>query len=122
MNKEMTAVDYLMAKKRMHQTIKKCDNCPINSVVDGENMCAYIELIDPEEVVEIVSKWAEEHPIKTRQTEFLKIYPNTVKRDGVINICPKMLGEASKEKCREYNYCDSCSGCKRDYWLAEVEE
>ena len=43
MNEKMTAVDYLMAKKRMHQTIKKCDNCPINSVVDGENMCAYLE-------------------------------------------------------------------------------
>lgn len=119
MNEKMTAVDYLMAKKRMHQTIKKCDNCPINSVVDGENMCAYLELIDPEEIVGIVSKWAKEHPEKTRQSEFLKLYPNAAINDGAINLCPRDIN--TKIDCKYVNERTTCTTCRKNYWLTEVE-
>ena len=122
---EMTAIEFLKARNRMCRAywVSSCRECPLSSINNGEGMeCNDFEKVFFEKTVAIVQKWAEEQPIKTRQSEFLKLYPNAVKRDSVINICPRSLGELSEEKCEEYNYCDSCRGCKRDYWLAEVEE
>lgn len=53
---------------------------------------------------------------KTRQSEFLKIFPKAKKCDGVIFACPINLTDSVG--C--YHYSD-CQLCKRDFWLAEVE-
>lgn len=56
----------------------------------------------------------------TRQKEFLKIYPNADKSDGIINIIPCTLDTTYEEKyCSNYT---SCEECRKDYWLKEVEE
>lgn len=123
MSKEMTAVEFVKAKSRLCLNSKMCNGCPIWSDKRKGNLtCVDFCFSYPEKVVELVEKWARKHPAKTRQSEFYKIYPDVVKCEGVIDICPKMLGGVSEEKCREYNYCDSCSGCKREYWLHEVKE
>ncbi len=38
--------------------------------------------------VKYVEQWAAEHPIKTRQSEFLKHYPDARILFGYLNICP----------------------------------
>ena len=53
---------------------------------------------------------------KTRQSEFLKIFPKAKMCDGVIFACPINLTD--NVGC--YHYSD-CQLCKRDFWLAEVE-
>ena len=53
---------------------------------------------------------------KTRQSEFLKIFPKAKMCDGVIFACPINLIDFVG--CHHYSDCQSC---KRDFWLAEVD-
>lgn len=52
---------------------------------------------------------------KTRQSEFLKIFPKVGLKEGVIDICPLILDKS--EKCFKVN----CKVCQKDFWLAEVK-
>ena len=69
-----------------------------------------------EQIVRTVERWSEEHPRKTRQSEFLKQWPNATVIDDYLRICPRDLtGDTSN--CGK----TLCSNCKRKYWLQEVE-
>lgn len=120
----MDAVKFLKEKKRMCDLFYNqalCSKCPIQKF-----KCGTGELDDVEHMiaaVEAVEKWAAEHPAKTRQSEFLKIFPNARIVDGAITIEPcdidnKRCGEGSKW-CDDHN---GCKNCREDYWLTEVEE
>lgn len=80
--------------------------------------------IEPISLVSQVEQWAAEHPVKTRQSEFLKQWPEAkLKQDGVITICPLDVSPAYREKdgsCAIRS--GSCADCKRQFWLAEVED
>lgn len=54
---------------------------------------------------------------KTRQSEFLKIFPKAKMCDGVIFACP-MINLPDFVGC--YYYSD-CAECKKDFWLTEVK-
>lgn len=76
------------------------------------------------EIVERVLEWAKEHPVKTRQSEFLKMFPDTeMLESGCLNICPNLLSkEYRSEEANECNQPDfNCGKCKRDFWLKEIE-
>lgn len=123
----MDAVEFLKEKNRMCREYgglpEDCFICPIGNG-RGECQAGILEnqKVTEEILVQIVEKWAAEHPAKTRQSEFLKIFPNARIVDGVITIEPcdidnKRCGEGSK-------WCDDhtgCEGCREDYWLTEVE-
>lgn len=75
----------------------------------------------PAEVVEIVKKWSEEHPRKTRQSEFLKQWPNAriSADDKTLGINPCQLDSTFVErsgKCVNGN----CYACRTKYWMEEV--
>lgn len=53
---------------------------------------------------------------KTRQSEFLKIFPKARMCNDVLDICPDSV---SGENICEYD--ERCGECKKDYWLAEVD-
>lgn len=53
---------------------------------------------------------------KTRQSEFLKIFPKVGLQEGVIDICPDRV---SGENICEYE--ERCMECKKDFWLSEVK-
>lgn len=80
---------------------------------------------DCEGMVKAAEKWAAEHPVKTRQSEFLKQWPETaLSKDGAIAICPLAISAAYRHgngACNKDNS-DTCADCKRQFWLAEVEE
>ena len=89
----------------------------------GESICFKLEEKDTE-IVEKVEKWAKEHPEKTRQSEFLKLFPEaSVLGGGYLNICPAQLSSEWRDKktggC--YDTGMDCVKCKRDYWLKEIE-
>lgn len=48
-----------------------------------------------------LKKWSAEHPVKTRQSEFLKLFPNADVQNDVIRICPKKIDQNSitDEEC-----------------------
>lgn len=52
---------------------------------------------------------------KTRQSEFLKIFPKARICNGVVDLCPDTI--AGTDIC-EYENCDSC---RMGFWLAEVK-
>ena len=114
MNKEKANIyDFVrMCKANIHD----CATCPMwnynctISTMDSTNV---------DKANEIILKWCKEHPITTRQSEFLKIFPNAPKlKTGILRICPKLVDETFDINC-----CASpCLECQKFYWLAEVNE
>lgn len=73
--------------------------------------------------VKFVERWAAEHPVKTRQSVFLEQYPEAeLTQDGVIQICPIAISSAYKDEKGRCKITDStCSECRKEFWLTEVE-
>lgn len=117
----MDAVKFIKERDRMCDSLFGCEGCPANSQENGFGICyvATKSQYTPEQQIEIVEKWSKEHPRKTRQSVFLKQWPD-VYLDGnrVISVSPCTL---SKEY-RDMN-CDlrDCAECRREFWLQEVE-
>lgn len=72
-----------------------------------------------EKTYNIVEKWSDTHPVKTRQSEFLKMFPNAVidEDNGILCIRPCDIDESIG--CTNGKGCDDCY---RKYWLAEVTD
>ena len=89
----------------------------------GEAICFKLEEKDTE-IVEKVEKWAKEHPVKTRQSEFLKMWPDTeISDDGLPSIAPcqldvRLIHGKSQKDCEGRGVCNKC---RRDFWLKEIE-
>lgn len=63
----------------------------------------------------------EPKPKKTRQSEFMKLFPNAMVTNGVLVTLPcKLEGmEFEERNCNLHGYCRKC---REDYWLKEVGE
>lgn len=119
----MDAVKYLKEKGRMTKKCGiSCYDCLLGRHNNGMKIpCQEFEIEHPEKVVEIVEKWAAEHPPKTRQSEFLKMFPDAnVDEHGVISISPCELNtkEYTDNDCKRTEPCDIC---RHKYWSQEVE-
>lgn len=70
--------------------------------------------------VKFVEQWAAAHPIKTRQSEFLKLFPGADidEDDGCLVLNPCNVYEKMRKECGGRK----CSECRKAFWLAEVEE
>lgn len=115
----MDAVKYLKERKRMCEK-SKCFDCPFYEKNNHAGViCMSLDGECPEEAVSAVEKWSEEHPVKTRQSEFLKMFPNASLNElGSLTICPM---EADKNlRCPKKSGA-GCMDCRREFWLAEVE-
>lgn len=122
----MDVVKYLKTKLRMCIAYhRECKHCPLAIDNNGVELnCYMFQEHRPEEAVAIVEKWASEHPAKTRQSEFLKMFPNAPFEPycGIdINPCDtdKRYGAGDKyeHNCRGV----SCDDCRKKYWLEEIE-
>lgn len=113
----MDAVEFFKTVYRLCKN-QACEKCPIwekGTCMAG--VCDYsVENI--EKTISKVEQWAKEHPIKTRQSEFLKMFPSADLCRDVINILPCSV-EKEMSKC-----CDNkrCVECRREYWLEEVTD
>lgn len=108
----MDAVDYLKTKRRLCKAHTECRRCPLN-------ICDDLERENVEELVRRVEKWAKEHPAKTRQSVFLKKYPNArLDDDNVLVICPRSIEQSGCDKFDDHIL--MCSDCRRKYWSEEV--
>ena len=114
----MDAVEFLKARSRMCNDNVCEGDCPLfyccNDRID-DNMV---------ELVSIVEKWAKEHLVKTRQSEFLKQWPNAeIGGDGLPSVAPcqldvRLIHRESKVDCEDRGVCNKC---RRDFWLKEIE-
>lgn len=125
----MDAVEFLKEAKRYCKWCKNttqdgkkrlCDACYFEKLNDIFNLhpMAYGKF------VETVEQWVKEHPVKTRQSEFLKQWPDAeISDDGLPAISPCQLnvlfihGKAQKD-CEDRGVCNKC---RRDFWLKEIE-
>ena len=119
----MDAVEYLKEAMRMCDTTKDCEECPfhnLNATFPCHSCPGHLDVANPEKAVEIVENWAAEHPKKTRQSEFLKMFPNAKLGDsGILWFFPCDIDTSYKHS----KECDNvqCWDCRKKYWLTEVE-
>ena len=111
---------------RLCKAQKSCDNCPLIIMKGGKiTVCAAIVKVCTDEANEMILKWCKGHPRKTRQSEFLKLFPNAKLFEGVIKIEPCKMESDMRYipgDCCERHHVEDCFECSRKYWLAEVEE
>lgn len=115
----MEALEFFKARKRMCEATK-CDSCKLYHAQGGCCVAPEYEKIDAcEEAIAIVGQWAKEHPVKTRQSEFLKHYPGArILALGYLNACPMNVFSDTGINCNA----QPCFECKKAWWLAEVED
>lgn len=114
-----------MTKKRkiyagMYMCELDCSDCPLSSLnndATDKMTCGEFEALCPEQAIEAVQRWSDEHPPKTFLTEFLKNYPNApLGDDGTPEIiCPHHLGLKDIEDCEIDPNCIEC-------WNQPIEE
>lgn len=97
-----------------------CAFCPANS----EHCFVSMEsCLVPEAQVKIIEKWSTEHPRKTRQSEFLKHWPEAaIDACGVLNMCPIPISKSHRNiygRCARASV--KCDDCRREFWMQEVE-
>lgn len=115
----MDAVEYVKALRRLCRSKIKCSECQL---LNKEEHCCMADIGEcAEKTVQIVEQWAKDHPVKTRQSEFLKMFPAAPvdRHDGTLCIDPCAIDSTQKGN----KYCNiSCTACRKDYWLTEVTD
>ena len=114
------------AVKLIKEAMRMCATYRKNSMKKYHGSCTEFKEKDPERYVETVEKWSAEHPPKTRQSEFLKAFPNAMigELSGTIIIDPCTIDTVNYPRGKDIGWCEkkfSCSECRREYWLAEVD-
>ena len=96
----MDAVEFLKARSRMCNDNVCEGDCPLfyccNDRID-DNMV---------ELVSIVEQWAKAHPVKTRQDEFFKQWPDAeIGDDGLPSVAPCQLYKDTEEQAENGACC-----------------
>lgn len=118
----MDAVEYTKTLRRLCESQANCPECPLHENCEEDNYgyCNGNASEYVEKSVHIVEQWAKDNPIKTRQSEFLRMFPKAEIKDDYLWMCPKYINYDynPEENCHEI----SCSDCKRKFWLTEVTD
>lgn len=120
----MNLADYARFKKTVcchyNKSTTDCDECPLSVTNNGKDeSCLSFVVYYPKEASEIIEKWCKEHPVKTRLTEFLKLFPNaTLNCNGFPIDCVEHYCGSDKVVCKFID----CDECKAKYWLSEVDD
>ena len=114
----MDAIKYLKTLRRMCNA--ECRECEYGKR-SGFDPCMVWRNSHPEEAVSIAEKWAAEHPAKTRQSEFLKMFPDApiYPDTGLVRVSPCQVDRALCGNCPTGT---NCIKCRKKFWLAEVED
>lgn len=128
----MDAVTYIKEYKRMceyfdskENQARACEGCPLEWLPFG---CHMIEIADnAEKCVAAVEQWAKEHPVITRQSKLLNLFPlMDAIEDGCIEICPLLFDRSFHDR-NDRGWCTEndnkvCPECKRRFWMEELKE
>ena len=114
----MDAVEYVKTLRRLCKSKECCSECKLYNKKGG--YCIVDTNEYAEKAVQIVEQWGKEHTVKTRQSEFLKRFPNAKTMNDVITICPNDIDSTY----RNMEYCDHsfCEECCKKYWNEEVTD
>ena len=117
----MDAVKFVKEYLRMCTKVDDCEDCPVCKTDFCTVPAKERSQESAEEIVELVEEWSAAHPRKTRQSVFLEQYPNARVNinTGVLSVYPCAIeqGMANTIYCNSF----SCSDCRREFWMQEVE-
>ena len=121
----MDAIEYVKTIHRLCESqgcyFGRATECPLLNKGDKKDGYCIANISGCEEkAVQIVEQWAKDNPIKTRQSEFLRMFPNAQRGNGVVDICPMNFDRSFE--CSYKNDYYTCVDCRRDYWLTEVTD
>lgn len=119
----MDAIEFIKERQRLCQTYVDCFKCPAyNSNTGGCNFNT-ASGYDATEQIRLLEEWSAAHPLRTRQSELLKQYPEAaLDENGIISICPNGLSLAYRNSSGGCSKPDStCIDCRRGFWLKEIE-
>ena len=117
----MDTVEFFKTANRLCKNQRCCTEFPIHKNGMGCMVNADDDSVKSiEETVSKVEQWAEDHPVKTRQSKFLKLFPNAPKSGRVLDSCPRTLNidYMPPKGCENI----SCGACKTDYWNEGVTD
>ena len=117
----MDVVKFVKSVNRLCKKQSGCAKCPIWE--KGMCMARFgdYSVENIEETISKVEQWAKDHPLKTRQSEFLKRFPNA----DLTRLQPCMIEKDKRPMwCGKYadfgaNGC--CDECRYAYWNEEVD-
>ena len=101
---------------------RRCKECP--AYKEGTCMVGFgdYSVENIEETISKVEQWAKEHPVKTRQSEFLKLFPKA----DLTRLLPCVIEKDKRAmRCAKYSCFSNpnyCGMCRDDYWNEEVDE
>ncbi len=113
----MNAKQFLINLRQMCDTFGTCANCPLYKAKAEPKVVMCLSFLKeyPKESVKIVSDFVNNR--RTRQQEYLKLFPEAPLVKGVVNICPQCL--KGKWVCSDVSV--SCDDCKRKFWREEIK-
>lgn len=88
---------------------------------EGYDTFVIAKFESPEEILERIERWAEEHPIRIRQSEMLKLFPDIKTNEGIIAFCPHYLDPDYYEEHKKDCSSAKCVECRKKFWLGEVD-
>lgn len=115
--KEMTAVEFLKGWRRLCEhfggnefNCSRENECPFHDKRDILHCWAWVaRKAMPKEAVDIVQKWAEEHPEKTMRDDFFEKFPNAPRINGSTPFaCAKDCYPVSCYKDGHTVLCEKC--------------
>ena len=121
----MDAVKFIEERNRMCKSFNYGCGCQMCPACNNDLCCAFDQesTLDATVQIDIVEKWAKEHPRKTRQDVFLEQYPEALINEcGVLCICPMNISADYRDTDRGCkNMGKKCVVCRREFWMQEVE-
>ena len=118
----MDALEFLMERKRMCDSHRNCEGCPLE-----EGKCVVSSGAPDEDykrIITAVEQWSKEHPRKTRQSVFLEQYPDAIiSYNGLPEVAPCQLcvGLIHGKSTGDCEKRGLCADCRREFWMQEVE-
>jgi hypothetical protein len=121
----MDAVKFIKEINRLCEAQEDCKDCPLIGHACDVNTATIMSCYNIESVqnmVQIVEQWVKDNPVKTRQSEFLKQFPNA----DLTRLQPCIIEKDKRPMwCGKYadfgaNGC--CDECRYAYWNEEVTD
>lgn len=120
----MDAVEFVKTVNRICKN-RHCNGCPVAK--EGRCMVGFDDksVENIEKTISKVEQWAKDHPFKTRQSEFLKMFPNA-DMQRIYTLFPCVMDQTIRPtRCVKYESFSSpkkCVECRNDYWTDEVTD
>ena len=116
----MDAVEFVKTANRLCRN-RCCTKCPLCKNGACMAACGDVSVKNIKETISILEQWAKDNPIKTRQSELLKMFPDAkTDTEGALVISPCYIDQKMLNGCKRKNL--HCDNCRRDYWLSEVTD